>query len=70
MKILLAVVILFRRRSRASSDAEPRMVRVEEWLKAILHHEPGEFDPAAERMASWSYADLQACRSTPSRCRS
>ncbi len=62
MKFLLAVVILLSPSlARAQeSDADPRMARVEEWLKAILHHQPGEFDEAAERMASWSYAELQA----------
>jgi tetratricopeptide (TPR) repeat protein len=62
MKILLAVVILISTSvaSAPQSDADARMVRVEEWLKAILHHHPGEFDDAAERMAGWSYAELQA----------
>ena len=63
MRILLVVVILFFSASVAraqESAADPRMVRVEEWLKAILHHQPGEFDEAAERMAHWSHGDLQA----------
>ena len=62
MKFLLAVVILLSPSlARAQeSDADPRLARVEEWLKAILHHQPGEFDEAAERMAGWSYAELQA----------
>ena len=63
MRILLVVVILFFSASFAraqESAADPRMVRVEEWLKAILHHQPGEFDEAAERMAHWSHGDLQA----------
>ena len=63
MRILLVVVILFFSASFAraqESAADPRMARVEEWLEAIRHHEPGEFDAAAERMAHWSYGDLQA----------
>src|SRR5512145_854671 len=63
MRILLVVVILFFAASFAraqESAADPRTVRVEEWLKAILHHQPGEFDEAAERIARWSPGDLQA----------
>jgi tetratricopeptide (TPR) repeat protein len=62
VRILLAVVILFSPSlARAQeSGADPRMVRVEGWLKAILHHQPGEFDEPAERMAHWSHGDLQA----------
>ncbi len=62
MRILVAVAIVFLASSvRAQErDVDPRMLRVEDWLKAILHHQPGEFDEAAERMARWSYAELQA----------
>src|SRR5687767_6132469 len=62
MKVLLAVIIVFSASFAVAqeSDADPRMTRVEEWLEAILQHEPGEFDAAAERMARWSYGDLQA----------
>jgi tetratricopeptide (TPR) repeat protein len=62
MRILLAVAIVFLASfvRAQGSDADPRMARVEGWLKAILHHQPGEFDDAAERMAGWSYAELQA----------
>jgi hypothetical protein len=62
VKILVAVAIVLLASSvRAQeSDVDPRMQRVEDWLKAILHHQPGEFDDAAERMARWSYVELQA----------
>jgi tetratricopeptide (TPR) repeat protein len=60
--LVLAVALVFvPSLARAQeSGADPRMVRVEEWLKAILHHQPGEFDEAAERIAHWSHGDLQA----------
>lgn len=53
--LLLAVPALAQ-----ESDADARTAQVEAWLKAILHHQPGEFDDAAERVARWSYAELQA----------
>jgi tetratricopeptide (TPR) repeat protein len=62
VRILVAVAIVFLASyvDAQDSDADPRTARVEAWLKAILHHQPGEFDAAAERMAGWSYAELQA----------
>ena len=63
MRFLLAVVVLIAfpvSSVRAQSDADPRMVRIEEWLKATLHHQPGELDEAAERIARWSHGDLEA----------
>jgi tetratricopeptide (TPR) repeat protein len=45
---------------RSSSAAEVgRIVRVEQWLKAILHHEPGTADDAVESVASWSVRDMR-----------
>ena len=73
MRILLVVVILFFSASFAraqESAADPRMVRVEEWLKAILHHQPGESDEAAERMGGGRLVICRRCRWTLSRCRS
>jgi tetratricopeptide (TPR) repeat protein len=62
VRILLALIILISASPAQAqeSDADPRMLRLEVWLKAILHHQPGEFDEAAERIARWSHGDLEA----------
>jgi tetratricopeptide (TPR) repeat protein len=41
---------------------DPRIDRVQEWLKAVLHHRPGEADDAANLVASWSNADMRTLR--------
>jgi hypothetical protein len=49
--------------ARAAPEAAPlataaptldRVPRVEHWLKAVLHHQPGSVDAAATEVASWS----------------
>ncbi len=35
------------------------MTRVEQWLEAVLNHEPGTTDEAAQRVASWSARDIR-----------
>jgi tetratricopeptide (TPR) repeat protein len=39
---------------------DERILRVEQWLKATLHHTPGEPDAAAALVASWSNEELRA----------
>jgi tetratricopeptide (TPR) repeat protein len=47
--------------SQAAADPrDARILRVEQWLKATLHHTPGESDEAAALVGSWSYDDLRA----------
>ena len=62
MRLLVAVAIVFVASSAVAQDggSDSRTARVEAWLKAILHHQPGEFDDAAQGIAGWSYAELQA----------
>ncbi|OFW30095.1 MAG: hypothetical protein A3H97_24290 [Acidobacteria bacterium RIFCSPLOWO2_02_FULL_65_29] len=36
-----------------------RLTRVEQWLTAVLHHEPGTTDASAQQAASWSGQDLR-----------
>ena len=62
MRLVVAVAVVFLASSAAAQDRDDdaRIVRVEAWLKEILHHQPGEFDEPAERMARWSHAELQA----------
>ena len=43
----------------AADPRDARIVRVEQWLKATLHHTPGESDDAAALVAAWSYDDLR-----------
>ncbi len=41
-----------------AEDADPRMVRVEQWVRAVVEHEPGETDAALRSVAAWTSADL------------
>ena len=41
------------------SEADARLVRVEQWLKAVRHHEPGTTDQAAALVASWYTRDIR-----------
>jgi hypothetical protein len=65
-RLLLALAILITVASTVSAGdrapqgtADPRLDRVEQWLKAILHHEPGMDDAAAARIGTWPNADLR-----------
>ena len=42
----------------AQEQRDPRLVRVELWLKALIDHEPGAKDEAAVRVASWSAGEI------------
>ena len=37
-----------------------RLARLEQWLKAVMRHEPGAIDDAAELIRSWSNSELRA----------
>src|SRR5207248_8205472 len=39
--------------------SDERIVRVEQWLVAASHHEPGGMDDAALAVATWSNTDLR-----------
>jgi tetratricopeptide (TPR) repeat protein len=45
---------------RPESDMDARVARVERWLKAVLHHTPGQLDDAAREVSGWSNRDLRA----------
>jgi tetratricopeptide (TPR) repeat protein len=45
---------------RPQQDMEARLVRLEQWLKAVMRHEPGTTDDAAERVSAWSTSELGA----------
>jgi tetratricopeptide (TPR) repeat protein len=42
------------------SDMDHRLVLVEQWLKAVMRHEPGTTDEAAALVGSWSNAEMRA----------
>ena len=44
-------------RAAAAPDGD-RVLHVERWLKAVLHHEPGSLDGPASEIAAWSNTDL------------
>ena len=41
-----------------ANDPNARTLRVEQWLKAVLHHVPGAADAAVLEISSWSNSDL------------
>ena len=46
-------------RAAAAPDTDPRLARVEQWLNAVLHHEPGVDDAAAAMVGAWTNSDLR-----------
>ena len=44
-------------RAALAPDSD-RVLYVERWLKAVLHHEPGSRDESAREIAAWSNTDL------------
>lgn len=57
--VCFVVLLLSSSFAAAQDEPDPRTLRVERWLKALLHHQPGEFDAAAEEVARWSQSELQ-----------
>ena len=41
------------------SGIDARLWRVERWLKAVLHHRPGEPDEAATEVSGWSNREMR-----------
>jgi tetratricopeptide (TPR) repeat protein len=59
----LAVTALVHGAVQAGRDVtDTRIAAVEQWLKAILHHTPGETDDAVLEISSWSGAVLGTLR--------
>lgn len=57
--ICVVVLLLSSSPAAAQDEPDPRTLRVERWLKAVLHHQPGEVDAAAEEVARWSQGELR-----------
>ncbi len=49
-------------RLAAADDPEARTLKVEQWLKAVLHHTPGSTDAAVLEITSWSNTVLGTLR--------
>src|SRR2546425_3665046 len=60
-RVLIAVALIVLAGPTPGRTAAPatRTLRVEQWLKAILHHDPGVLDEAATDIGRWSNADLE-----------
>lgn len=65
-RLLLAIALLITTASHATADqtgkpnsADPRLERVEQWLKTVMHHQPGEADEPANLVALWSNGDIR-----------
>src|SRR5262245_19080318 len=52
--VLAVVLVLAGSGSGLAQGTDLRMTRVEQWLKAVMDHEPGTTDQAAVQVASWS----------------
>ena len=57
--VLAAALCLVGAVAHADEPAVSRVDRVEEWLKAIVNHEPGSGDEAAGVVSSWSVATVR-----------
>jgi len=44
----------------AAPDLDARILRVDQWLRAILHHQPGLPDESTRAVGSWSIEELNA----------
>ena len=42
----------------AVTDLDARVLRLEQWLKAVLYHQPGTIDNAVRTIGSWSIDEL------------
>jgi hypothetical protein len=42
----------------AATDLDVRVLRLEQWLKAVLHHQPGTTDESVRAIGSWSIDEL------------
>src|SRR5947207_1509969 len=54
-----ALVVLATAAPGRAAAPDSRTLRVERWLKAILHHDPGVLDEAAKEVGTWSNTDLE-----------
>ena len=43
-------------------DPNARVLRLERWLKATVHHQAGTVDDSSREVAAWPYADLRVLR--------
>src|SRR6266853_1218103 len=46
----------------ANDDPDPRVLHVERWLKAVLHHVPGADDAWVHEIGAWSGTELATFR--------
>ncbi|HUK34268.1 MAG TPA: hypothetical protein VLV86_10175, partial [Vicinamibacterales bacterium] len=58
----VALVVLIAQPIRAADRPGDRALRVEHWLRALLHHRPGDTDAAAVEIASLPFPDLTTLR--------
>lgn len=62
MYLVSAVVRTYGAVQSGRDVADTRIAAVEQWLKALLHHTPGETDDAVLEISSWSGAVVGALR--------
>jgi hypothetical protein len=63
-RLALVAAILLATSTRAidaqQADMDARLVRVEQWMKAVMRHEPGATDAAAMDVGAWTAAQVRA----------
>ena len=55
-----ACVVATHLSASAATDLDARVQRLEQWLKAVLHHQPGTTDDSVRAVGAWSIDELNS----------
>src|SRR5215475_1165424 len=58
-RVLLSAALVLLTTAAAAQPPPTGVARVEAWLKAVLAHEPGTLDDAAEKVAEWPTSSVR-----------
>src|SRR5262252_9109701 len=58
-RVLLSAALVLLTTAAAAQQPPTGVARVEAWLKAVLAHEPGTLDDAAEQVAEWPTSSVR-----------
>jgi tetratricopeptide (TPR) repeat protein len=57
--VVVDIRVVDQNQSHTTTSTDPRLARVEQWLKAVDGHEPGEQDEAVAEVGAWTDSDLR-----------